>query len=50
VVSFAALVDALEGPDTLPNRAMVITFDDGWENRYRHGFPILRQALDKSFQ
>ena len=43
VVSFAALVDALEGRGTLPNRAVVITFDDGWENQYRHAFPILRR-------
>ncbi|HEX4681788.1 MAG TPA: polysaccharide deacetylase family protein [Gemmatimonadaceae bacterium] len=43
VVSFAALVDALEGRSTLPKRAVVITFDDGWENQYRHAFPILRR-------
>jgi peptidoglycan/xylan/chitin deacetylase (PgdA/CDA1 family) len=43
VVSLAALVDALEGRDTLPNRAVVITFDDGWKNQYSHAFPILRR-------
>ncbi|MFL5615279.1 MAG: polysaccharide deacetylase family protein [Gemmatimonadaceae bacterium] len=43
VVSFGALVDALEGRDTLPNRAVVITFDDGWENQYLHAFPILHR-------
>jgi peptidoglycan/xylan/chitin deacetylase (PgdA/CDA1 family) len=43
VVSFAALVDALEGRDTLPKHAVVLTFDDGWENQYHHAFPILRR-------
>jgi hypothetical protein len=42
LVSLAELVDALEGRDTLPNPAVVITFDDGWANQYRHAFPILR--------
>ena len=43
VVSLAALVDALEGRRTLPKRAVVITFDDGWVNQYRHAFPVLRR-------
>ena len=43
VVSFGALVDALEGRDTLPKRAVVLTFDDGWVNQYHHAFPILRR-------
>src|SRR6478609_7442019 len=43
VVSLDALVDALEGRDTLPKHAVVITFDDGWENQYRHAFPVLRR-------
>lgn len=43
VVPFAALVDALEGHGTLPRRAVVLTFDDGWKNRYRHALPILER-------
>jgi len=43
VVSFAALVDALDGRDTLPKHAVVLTFDDGWVNQYHHAFPILRR-------
>lgn len=43
VVSLATLVDAIEGKAQLPKRAVVITFDDGWENQYRHAFPILRR-------
>jgi peptidoglycan/xylan/chitin deacetylase (PgdA/CDA1 family) len=42
VVPFAALVDALDGRSTLPPRAVVLTFDDGWETQYRHAFPILK--------
>jgi peptidoglycan/xylan/chitin deacetylase (PgdA/CDA1 family) len=43
VISFARLIDALEGRATLPERAVVITFDDGWENQFHHAFPVLRQ-------
>lgn len=43
VISFEQLVDALQGRATLPPRPVVITFDDGWANQYRHAFPILRK-------
>ena len=43
VVSFGALVDALEGKATLPPRAVVITFDDGRENQYRNALPLLKR-------
>lgn len=43
VIPFGSLVDALEGKATAPKRAVVVTFDDGWENQYRHAFPILRR-------
>lgn len=43
VVSFQQLVDALDGRDTLPARAVVITFDDGWQNQYKYAFPVLRK-------
>jgi peptidoglycan/xylan/chitin deacetylase (PgdA/CDA1 family) len=43
VVSMQALVDAIEGRGTVPPHAVVITFDDGWENQYVHAFPALRR-------
>ena len=43
VISFEQLVDALDGRANLPARPVVITFDDGWENQYRHAFPVLRK-------
>jgi peptidoglycan/xylan/chitin deacetylase (PgdA/CDA1 family) len=43
VIGLADLVDALEGQTVLPPRAVVITFDDGWETQHRHAFPVLRQ-------
>ncbi len=43
VVSFGALLDALDGKRTLPPRAVVITFDDGRVNQYHNAFPLLKQ-------
>jgi peptidoglycan/xylan/chitin deacetylase (PgdA/CDA1 family) len=40
-VTFGAIRDALEGTGRLPNRPIVITFDDGWENQYQYAFPLL---------
>lgn len=43
VVSLGTLVDALDGRALLPDHAVVITFDDGWETQYHNAFPILHQ-------
>jgi peptidoglycan/xylan/chitin deacetylase (PgdA/CDA1 family) len=43
VVPFSAVVDALEGKGKLPDRAVVITFDDGWLDQYEDAFHILKQ-------
>jgi peptidoglycan/xylan/chitin deacetylase (PgdA/CDA1 family) len=42
VASFAECVEALESGKALPDRTVVITFDDGRENQYVHAFPILK--------
>ena len=43
VVSFTALVEALEGKRTLPPKAVVITFDDGRLNQYTNAIPVLKK-------
>ncbi|MBK8059371.1 MAG: polysaccharide deacetylase family protein [Gemmatimonadetes bacterium] len=42
VVSFTALVEALEGKRTLPPKAVVITFDDGRVNQLTNAVPLLK--------
>ena len=48
VVSFGALVEALEGKRTLPPKAVVITFDDGRVNQYEFAYPVLKKLGSKA--
>lgn len=43
VVPLGALVSELEGGPDVPDRAVVITLDDGWVNQYRNAVPILKR-------
>jgi len=43
VISLETLIDALEGQRSLPARAVVITFDDGWLSQYQNALPILER-------
>lgn len=42
VVSMQDLVDARDGKKPLPDRAVVLTFDDGYKSFYRLAFPLLK--------
>lgn len=43
VVPLAALADFLEGKSPLPERAVVLTMDDGYRSNYQLAFPILKR-------
>ncbi len=43
VISLGQLVDGLTNGEPLPDRSVVLTFDDGFENVYQLAFPILQQ-------
>ncbi|MFT3818694.1 MAG: polysaccharide deacetylase family protein [Rubrivivax sp.] len=43
VVRMADLAGFLAGHKALPARAVVISFDDGYESVYRHAFPVLKK-------
>ncbi len=42
-VRFADLAAALAGGPPLPPRAVIVSFDDGYDDNYRCAFPILRE-------
>lgn len=41
---FDELIDHLDRGRPLPPRAVLITFDDGYDDNYRHAYPLLREA------
>jgi len=45
-ISFADLADYFEKEKPLPQHPVIISFDDGWENQFEYGFPILQKYHD----
>lgn len=42
-IPLSSLVEHLEGRGDLPARPVVVTFDDGTEDLYRHAFPVMEK-------
>ncbi|HEX9028013.1 MAG TPA: polysaccharide deacetylase family protein, partial [Anaerolineales bacterium] len=42
-ISLGALSDALQGSGNLPERPLIITFDDGYQDVYQNAFPVMQQ-------
>lgn len=50
IVTMEAVLDAAEGNGTLPERAALLTFDDGYIDHYTNVFPILmEEGIQGSF-
>jgi peptidoglycan/xylan/chitin deacetylase (PgdA/CDA1 family)/ribosomal protein S18 acetylase RimI-like enzyme len=43
IVGLAEIVDYIKGKTDLPDNALAITFDDGYEEIYRSAYPILKR-------
>ena len=42
-MSFERLADNLEHGVALPERPVILSFDDGWDNQFNHAFPLLQK-------
>ena len=42
-IPFSKLIDLKRKDETIPARTVAITFDDGWQDNYRNGLPILKK-------
>ena len=43
VLNMEQVIDAVEGRSVLPERALLLTFDDGYVDNYMYAFPILEE-------
>ena len=43
VIDLAQALDSVQQGVSLPDKAIVITFDDAWRDIYIQGFPLLKQ-------
>ncbi len=43
VISLSQLLDQLDAGGPLPERSVVITFDDGWRDNYAYAYPLLQK-------
>ena len=49
-ISMAQLFDAVEGRSALPEKPVILTFDDGYTDHYTEAFPLLRaHSMNGSF-
>ncbi len=42
IITFAELVGAFNGEVSLPDKPVIVTFDDGWDDIYNVAYPMLR--------
>ncbi|MBP5618025.1 MAG: polysaccharide deacetylase family protein [Clostridia bacterium] len=47
-VTAAQLIDYVDGKGTLPEKPVLITFDDGYESFYAYAYPILQELNEKA--
>lgn len=42
-ITFEKFINYLNAGEKIPERSLIITFDDGWKNQYQYAFPVLKK-------